>query len=306
VQLLDKALRAAALVTCVAAGFAVVLMGGFAADSGTRTADLIGMAIILGVGALLLGVVLACFMKGRFATAIAYSVGCIGIGLGVLQGARVWLWGSAFQEVAPGTANYPVLNPNAVWTVQVMGELAPAVSLEYLEATYIVGFAMSDEPPECHSAASHGGLPLLHTERIDVSLSGGSYRAVVAVDKFQPGTCGWHLRDVHFQIAGAGRDATPAWINAFDQRYSLRGPFGGPESASSRVDLWCRSIGWSFKKGAVCETLAHIRPDLSGRVPAEERGESSEVWAYPSGGPVQVNFHDLDQLAAAGAGMPAG
>jgi hypothetical protein len=159
VQLLDKALRAAALVTCVAAGFAVVLMGGFAADSGTRTADLTGMAIILGVGSLLLGVVLACFMKGRFATAVAYGVGCIGIGLGVLQGARVWLWGSAFQEVAPGTANYPVLNPHPAWTVQVAGELAPAVSLEYLEATYIVGFAMSDEPPECHSAASHGGLP---------------------------------------------------------------------------------------------------------------------------------------------------
>ena len=61
-----------------------------------------------------------------------------------------------------------------------------------------------------------------------------------------------------------------------------------------------------MSKGMVCETLAHIRPDLAGRVPAEERGENSEVWAYPSGGPVQVNFHDLDRLAAAGDGMPAG
>jgi len=306
VQLLDKALRAAALVTCLVAGFAVLMMAAFATDSGTPMAQLTAAAILIAGGALLVGVVVACFMKRPFATAIAYGVGGIGIVLGAWQGARAWLEGATYQEVAPGTANYPALNPKAGWVIQVEGELPPSVSVEYLEATYIVGLAMSDAPgpPECRSADAHGGFPLLRTERVEVSRSAGSYRAAVTVDKFQPGPCGWHLRDVHFQIAGAGRDPTPAWISPFDQRYSLRGPVG--EARSSRLDLWCRSIGWSFKKGMACETLAHIRPDLAGRVPPEERGESSEIWAYPSGGPLQVNFHDLDRLAAAAAGVPAG
>lgn len=301
---LDKILRAAALVTCVIAGFAVAIMGGFASDSGTPTADLIGMAILLGGGGLLVAVFFACFMKGRFPTAVAYTVGCIGIVLGVLEGARNWQWRAADQQIAPGAANYPVLNPKAGWTVQVTGELPPTVPLEYLEATYSVGFAMSDEPPECRSAESHGGFPLLHTERIDVSRSGGAYRAAVAVDKFQPGSCGWHLREVLFHVAGADPGAMPASINAFDQRYSLRGPLG--DAATNRVDLWCRPIGWRINGGMACQTLENIRPDLAGRIPAQERGGTIAIWAYPTSGPVQVNFHDLEALDKGSGGPPAG
>ena len=245
---------------------------------------------------MLVGVIFACFIKRPFATAIAYAVGCSGIVLAIWQGARDWLESPAHQEVAIGTANYPILNPNAAWRTPVEGELASSVPLEYLEATYGVGFATSEVPgpPECRTDDSHGGFPLLHTERIDVSRVAGGYRAVVAVDKFQPGHCGWHFRDVHFQIAGAGPGATPAWITAFDQRYALRGPLN--ESRSTRMDLWCRSTGWLINKKMVCETLANIQPDLAGRVPAEERGDTTELWVYPTGAPVSVNFHDLDEF----------
>jgi hypothetical protein len=309
---IDLVLRGAAIATAVVAAPAVWMLGIvglIARDLGV--AALAGLVLVGGTGLLGLLIIASVRLNGVAAPgqqptrgnsplirAVVYFAGLAGplVAAGVLWDRS--LEAARYQEVAARSVNFPALSPKPSWVIRIAGDLPPAVPLTSLEAYYTVGTSRilaSDLPQGCMSSQRHGGFPLHHTERIPISRSGGRYQASVIVDKFLPGPCGWHLRDVGFRLQGT--DVLYA-VTPYDQRYSMRGPLAGSASPA-RMDIWCATAGKPFFRHYACDTVATLPPDLAALHSAGQDGATVELWAYPKSGSLEVDFHDIDAPAAA-------
>lgn len=305
----DKILRLCAIGTALIAAPFVLMMGAFATDSGTPLALLIGLAFS-GVGVLLLLWIILLSFRFRkaspppgggqswYLTALVYTFGAGGIAGAAMQYLYSFRTSARFQEVTTTHMNYPTPNPQANWVLRIEGTLPAGAPVDHVEAGYATDVIHLDPTASgrCRTDRSHGEFPLLHTETIDLARSGARYEVSVVVDKFQPGLCGWHLREISFATRRGGSEAIPAWIYPYDPRYSIDSP---PAEAPGqlKMDLWCQRHAWYHPGQPLCSAPANS-PELAQLVPADERNETYKIVASRGTGPVEVDFHDLDAMRA--------
>lgn len=151
---------------------------------------------------------------------------------------------------------------------------------------------------DCYHSGFSFSRNLHLTEPIQVVRHGPRYEASVALDKYQPGRCGWVLVYVGYKVTEryGGTTGNPGWpagtatVSIANSATILR------DAASTRywrgpVDIWCSP--------QICGLLVEMSGVDAQGVPASELSTQHTTWIFPDTHSVTVNFHDLDTPPAA-------
>ena len=138
--------------------------------------------------------------------------------------------------------------------------------------------------------------------------TGESYRSAVAIDRFIPGSCGWHLKEVTYLLDVKGyREKDFAYWSAVVPRVELLPqpqvggePSNGSAVRTGRADVWCWKETNHDYNPFVPVRCGDITNALkwSGQhaiaLPVADRHSAGVAYARPESSSVEFNFHDLD------------
>jgi hypothetical protein len=211
-SILDLLLRVAAGVTVPAICLLALFVGGMA--------GLVGLfAIVLPTLVLSVWVLLCAFSPSTISRMLPdsaawrfvlmklplYAVACVGIYGGVYQ----WRarYGTPSVIVKHGDRQYPENNPSPNRILAVSGTLPLTVPVKDLVAVYSAdGNSAQDSSGACtrrHDFMPKNDTtryPLIHIEHVPIVRTGEIYRSSVAIDRFEPGFCGWRLKAVTYEL----------------------------------------------------------------------------------------------------------
>lgn len=202
------------------------------------------------------------------------------------------------SEISPGSKYYPVENRSKRHFLAIIATIPATLNLK-LRAVYRVS------PSAKLSCQRTVGLsvtaPYTVSAPIALGLEGDHYRGSVAVDRFQPGTCGWSFVGVAYYLARA-------WPNEGGLvRYENR--VARPGEAARRVDVWCiadlrapnptypeRCMGWSMLARAAS---GWVDSKFTSSISFADRSSSDSTTATSDTKSVELHFHDVDELRSA-------
>jgi hypothetical protein len=135
---------------------------------------------------------------------------------------------------------------------------------------------------------------------------GDTYRGSFAIDKFQPGICGWKFTGISYvSPQGGGRNS----LGVFTERQGIA------PAAAPHVDMWCYKVTKDQSKLAdpKCEVLASLRwpnadrrvnPEFLSTFSQEQQSDNGTVGITTNTKELSVELHDLKSTP--GALIPLG
>jgi hypothetical protein len=244
----------------------------------------------------------------RLKSAILVGAAAIGCSVNPLTAAaqqNYWFNTIRTSNIKPGEADYPALNPHPTRVLYLSGELPQSLQIGFtvfyeadpdagtVQAGIYCGFKFNQE-----------SFPLYSIEEpLPIRRDGQRFHASVAVDKYLPARCGWHLSAFGYSVLnGTGPQAGEVVGTYYQKRYGG----GDPHQVSNgRVAIWCKrnphppeparpercSKFWLLSElGAISD----ISPETIAAFPLEDRKNRGSTWLFPDTDKVEVNFYDLD------------
>lgn len=216
-------------------------------------------------------------------------------------------------QVQRGDPQYPESNPNATRVLTVTGTLPVSLPVKDLIAVYSANAGSEkDSSAACTRFDEFAPLgnqvwPLVVVQHVPMVRTGDSYSASIVIDRFKPGLCRWHLKEVNYflDIKGyryaeyfSGRNFFPhiavlASSQSPDQSVQYRGPMDvlcwtvSDRNVRPFYPLRCTDIN-----GAL-----HFARHVEVSIPAAERESGGITHVSPESSSVEFNFHDLDAVA---------
>jgi hypothetical protein len=216
-------------------------------------------------------------------------------------------------QVRTGDPQYPESNPNPTHVLTVTGTLPVSLPVRDLVAIYSADPALDkDSSATCRRFDEFAPLgnqvwPLVFVQHVPMLRTGEGYRASIAIDRFKPGVCGWHLKEVNYflDIEGykyydyfSGRNPFPhIEVSAASQTQDQSPQYRGP------MDVWC----WAVSDHNVRPFYPLRCTDISGAlhfarhgeitIPAAERESGGITHIFPDSSSIEFSFHDLDAVA---------
>ena len=212
----------------------------------------------------------------------------------------------------PGDALFPGENPHPTHRLEIAGTLPTSVPLADFEAIYATDLATKENiSGPCQRHAEHFSYPdpLEVIQTVAIVRNGDRYRASVSVDRYQPGRCNWHLRELRDRLFVSGfgyrsaHHGNGGQIQVMDANHRAIEIARGAEVYEGQLDIWCgkmlnRNIAPHYPVG--CGTLDDFRPRVPtaafASVPELERQSHALVIVSPDTTSVEENFHDVDVL----------
>lgn len=240
-----------------------------------------------------------------------YAVACVGIYYGVYQ----WRvrFGTPSVMVSQGDRQFPVSNPIPTKILEISGTLPMTVPVKDLIAIYTAessqnsleactrreDFAPKNDPR---------GYPLVHLEHIPMVRTGETYRSSVAIDRFNPGPCGWHLKEVTYllDVKGYRERDFAYWFAVVPRVELLTQPQAGGERSNSavhgrRADVWCWKVTnheynpfVPVRCNAITDALKWPGQRVTATLSVADRHSTGVAYGGPESSSVEFNFHDLD------------
>jgi len=193
-----------------------------------------------------------------------------------------------------GSPNYPVETPNPSYVV-------PLVVSHWKLSNYRFEARYETDARLCND---HVGLAVYHPHYLAIPIvlarsEGEISRGSFAIDKYQPGKCGWKFTGITYLLNGAGVSLGPLAVR----------PDAAPPKAP-HIDMWCyKSMdGDSKAPNQKCEVLASLRwpnarrrlnPEFLSRFSQEQQSDDGVVGVTPRTEEFTVEFHDLDSTPGA-------
>jgi hypothetical protein len=202
------------------------------------------------------------------------------------------------NPLKPGDANYPVENSNPSYLIPLI-----APKMELSNYRFIAEYR-SDVKLCGHEIPPGGYFAYTLSFPINMVRQADTYRGSFAIDKFQPGKCGW-------KFGGVGYVAPDGVGNAV----GVIRKTAPPTFRLSHIDMWCyRVTDGQFKSpDPKCELLSMLRwPDAVRRASPEFLAHFSHEQLDASGAAdittatneLILEFHDLNAIP--GALIPVG
>jgi hypothetical protein len=333
----DRTVRVIAVVTAIGFMFAVVIVGIMANDAGNAAGERAGK-LIISLGFLLALWVLICSILPRLLTAWlpwpvlrfvlvklpSYAFGLAGLAWCAFYGYSQYRVATrANPHVKLGDSEQPVPNLHPAHSFEVSGTLPAAIPVWDFLAVYATDFSPTQKVSgRCQRLDDLGPkelwrtLPLLKEESVPLVRVDGRYRATFVVDRYEPGRCNWHLKEVRYRLHAPGYgyvDSTfgVGKIKVFDERHP---PSDLPKWETiyrGRVDVWClegRNKNVTPYYPETCGDWAtynfRASPSLRANTPPEATESHAVVMALTDTASIELNFHDLDVLAAGEVARP--
>ena len=217
------------------------------------------------------------------------------------------------QELEPGDARFPEQNRQPAHQLWITGALPSSVPLGDLKVIYATDIATDEKVSGlCQIYDDQSGHPeaLEVVRAVPIVRTGDRYSATVVVDRFVPGACNWHLREIRYRLyvegygyryVGFGQGE----IQVMDAKHRAALASSGATLYEGQLDIWCgkllnRNIAPYYPEG--CGALDDFRPRLSpaafASVPALQRDSHRVLYVSPNTTSVRANFHDVDALSA--------
>jgi hypothetical protein len=329
--LADRTLRVVAVFAAIGIMFVVVIVGIMANDAGNAAGEKMGK-LIIGGGSLLALWVLICSIWPRLVTVWlpdwpvlrfflvklpSYAFGLAGMAWCAFYGYSQYRVATrADPNVKAGDNEHPAPNPRPVHSLDVAGTLPDAIPVSDFLAVYATDFSPDEKVSgPCQRLDDLGPkqlwrtLPLLKEESVPLVRADGRYRATFVVDRYLPGRCNWHLKEIRYRLHAPGYgyvDSTfgVGKIRVFDERHP---PANLPKWETiyrGRSDVWClegRNKNVTPYYPEICGDWAtynfRASPSLRASTPPEAAESHAVVMALPDTTSIELNFHDLDVLA---------
>lgn len=223
---------------------------------------------------------------------------------------RSWLWvgvaatalvfaacdQSVTAERKPGNRDYPSENPQPVHLLDLRIEIPPS-----LRGRLRAEYAATEDVASCQQIAGlDDDAPFYLSIPLHLTRRGESYRQILAVDRFQPGRCGWDFARIKYSATAQGPARDDLLMYTRGTLYT-----GHDEPKDVRLDVWCMSIpGDSGNQAKVCNSLDMLRysfPDSINRdfmdsVPSDQHHDGPPGYIGSDATSVTVRFHDLDLM----------
>jgi hypothetical protein len=317
---LDLLLRVVAGVTVLAICVLAFFVGGMA--------GLLGLfAIVLPTIAVSIWIVLCAFNPGAISRMLpdsaawrlvlmklpVYAVACVGIYGGIFQWSS--RYGTPSVMVGRGDRQFPVINPSPTRQLEISGTLPLTVPVKDLLAIYAVDSNSSQNSPEACTRRQDfmpkndtSRYPLVHIEHIPMVRTGETYRSSVAIDRFNPGLCGWHLDAVTYlpDIKGytekdfAYYRISLPHVELLTQPQN-REPANRSDARGARADVWCWKVTnheynpfLPVRCGNIKDALTWPGQHAGAAISVAERASTGIAFAGPDSSSVEFNFHDFD------------
>jgi hypothetical protein len=242
-----------------------------------------------------------------------YAVACVGIHYGVDQ----WRvrYGTPSVMVGKGDPQFPVSNPSPTKILEIRGILPLTVPVKDLIAIYTADANSSQNSSEACTRRQDFApnndprrYPLVHIEHVPMVRTGESYRSAVAIDRFIPGSCGWHLKEVTYllDVKGYSESNFAYWSAVVPRVELLMQPQAEGERSnrsavrSGRADVWCWKVTNHEYNPFVpvrCNDVTDALKWPGQHVTAlsvADRHSAGVAYALPESSSVEFNFHDLD------------
>jgi hypothetical protein len=205
------------------------------------------------------------------------------------------------KDLKPGDAKYPLETTNPKYVISfVVARLE--LSNYRFDAEYT-----SDVKLCAHPVGSGGSSAYAIAIPIEMATTqDGKFHGSIAIDKFQPGQCGWKFRGVGYTRPDGVGNA----LGSFREK-----PSALPPPATPHIDMWCYRVteGEFESPDPTCEILAELRaPNGLRRVsqqflaglPPEQQSARGWVPITIDTKEFTVEFHDLNAIS--GALVPVG
>jgi hypothetical protein len=320
-SILDLLLRVAAGVTVLAICLLALFVGGMA--------GLVGLfAIVLPTLVLSVWVVLCAFSPSTISRMLpdsaawrfvlmklpVYAVACVGIYGGVYQ----WRvrYSTPSVMVSESDRQFPKINPSSNKVLEISGTLPLTVPVKELLAIYAADAnSAQSSSKECTRRQDFmpkndtTRYPLVHIEHIPMVRTAEAYRSSVAIDRFDPGVCGWHFKAVTFllDVKGYSEKAFAYWRASSPHVEFLTQPQAEGERSDrsavhrGRADVWCWKVTnheynpfLPVRCGDITDALKWPGQHVTAAVSVAERHSAGIAYAGPESSYVEFNFHDLD------------
>jgi hypothetical protein len=319
-SILDLLLRVAAGVTVLAICLLALFVGGMA--------GLVGLfAIVLPTIVLSVWIVLCAFSPSTISRMLpdsaawrfvlmklpVYAVACVGIYGGLYQ----WRvrYGTPSVMVSKGDRQFPVSNPSSTKLLEISGTLPRTVPVKDLIAIYTADANSAQKSSETCTRRQDfmpkndtSRYPLVHIEHIPMVRTGEAYRSSVAIDRFNPGFCGWHLNAVTYllDVRGYSEKNFAYWRISLPHVELLTQPQDGEPSNRlavhrGRADVWCWKVTnheynpfLPVRCGDIKDALRWPRQHVTAAISVAERDSAGIAYAGPDSSSVELNFHDVD------------
>jgi hypothetical protein len=214
------------------------------------------------------------------------------------------------QNVQVGEPDYPSGNPNPTRVIRLNGYLSSPLEIQII-ANYSASpnaNSQKGQDASCGYALSSITFEPFHVDAplTLLRLKDSSYVAEVAVDKYLPGRCGWHLRSLEFIVLnGIGVFREGVFATVFDPSRSKDSP---DKLYQGDINLWCKKDPYPPDPAHPmnCSTLSmlaeafFVSPEQIAAIPRSQRNDQLHTWIFPDTKALKVNFYDLDSLTETG------
>jgi len=208
--------------------------------------------------------------------------------------------GGPTDNPTSGDRRYPGSNPRPAQVVQISGFMSRTLPAS-IDAMYETDWSVSefnDKTLTWNCARQIFGfhpVPLRIMIPLKLERSGDNYHAILAVDRYLPGECGWHFVGLRIRplTAPLNDEVTDLFAQAHPHEdtaaYPVNHFYEGP------LDLWCHySPPTQFDASIGCSSLRQVQLNVP-HVPAlqsmQATNDQSTVFVLPHTKSLQVDFH---------------
>jgi hypothetical protein len=212
------------------------------------------------------------------------------------------------MDVMAFESNHPQINPHPSRNISVTGTLPAQLQIEFF-AYYAVDYPRPGETghESCYRSIPLGPtIPLHIAQPLTIVRRGSQYEVTTAVDKYEPGDCGWDLTAVTYRVLNSLDDKLRAsesgWYGTTIAFFVQSGAGAqqniGNKYWRGRVDIWCSSKApiQDPQYPESCGVLGGFLHDYSALIPVEERGSDASTAVFPDTRSIEINFHDPNPL----------
>lgn len=202
---------------------------------------------------------------------------------------------STTAERKPGDDGYPSDNPRPIHLLDLRIVMPPG-----LRGRLRAEYTATQNVASCRKIVGvDDDLPYYLSIPLHLTRSGEVYRQILAIDRFQPGRCGWDFAGIKYSVAAQGPVRDELLTYTGWAPYTGRG-----EQEEVQLDVWCASFPTEPSSRTVCgglDLLSYAFPGSIGRrlidsVPMEQRQDGPPGYIGSDVTVVTVRFHDLDSM----------
>ena len=240
-----------------------------------------------------------------------YAVACAGLyWLGIQLLDRYRARQPAPQVVSRGAAEYPLPNEHPTRIISVSGSLPDNLPVKDLVAVYAARARQPDES-RCVRRDNRGPSrmmrPLVVVQHVPIDRQGGRYDASVVADRYIPGYCGWHLKEIRYFLEVEGHrfpdftyGGAPPHVEVVDPDSQSPAEASNRSLYSGPMDVWCWKTEGNVNPSYPV-SCTHTGNGVPGRrmvplsTPDPERDARGIVYVLPQTTAVTFNFHNVGE-----------